>query len=430
MSQLENSPNIQALSPGVRLLEARAVRPKTTCISLLLLTPLLQDPAETAVLASYLTHTCRRFPTRAALAAKLESLYGAEISGDCGRLGEARCLRLSLACLNDALALQREAVSVEALELLLDMLLEPCAADGAFDEAQTRLEQRLCLEDIESEKNDKRAFALQRALETMCADEPYGLSRETLTAGVRALTPASLYEAWQRLLRTARITVLVCGDVDAAPLEAALRARLCAIPGREPAALETVFVEACEDVTELIEEEDVSQSKLVLGFRTGMRDRDDDYAAYRVMADVFGGGPYSRLFSNVRERLSLCYYCSARLVRHKGLLLVQSGVERKNSDVAKAEILRQLAVMQAGEFSDEELAASKKALCDAFSGVGDTPEGLDAYYAQFADGDFLAPEQTAAALAAVTREDVVRAARRVTLDTVYLLAGKDGAPDA
>ena len=115
---------------------------------------------------------------------------------------------------------------------------------------------------------------------------------------------------------------------------------------------------------------------------------------------------------------------------NKGLLLVQSGVERKNSDVAKAEILRQLAVMQAGEFSDEELAASKKALCDAFSGVGDTPEGLDAYYAQFADGDFLAPEQTAAALAAVTREDVVRAARRVTLDTVYLLAGKDGAPDA
>ncbi len=422
---MQNLPNIQVLAPGVRLLEAKAVRPKTTCISLLLLTPLLQDPAEIAVLASYLTHTCKRFPTRSALSAKLESLYGAEISGDCGRLGEARCLRLSLVCLNDARTLQGENVSREALELLLDMLLEPCAKDGAFDEAQTGLERRLCLEDIESEKNDKRAYALQRMLEVMCADEAYGLPRETLLCGVRALTPQSLYAAWRRLLERAQITVLVSGDVDAAPLEAMLKARLSALPGRSPAAIETVFVETCEDISEVVEEEEVGQSKLVLGFRTGMRDRDDDYAAYRVMADVFGGGPYSRLFSNVRERLSLCYYCSARLVRHKGLLLVQSGVERKNSDVAKAEILRQLAVMQAGEFTDEELSASKKALCDAFSGVGDTPEGLDVYYGQLADGGVLSPEQTAAALAAVTREDVVRAAKRVTLDTVYLLAGKE-----
>lgn len=128
---------------------------------------------------------------------------------------------------------------------------------------------------------------------------------------------------------------------------------------------------------------------------------------------------------NVREKLSLCYYCSARLQRQKGLLVVQSGIERKNRDVAFREILRQLKVMQAGEFSDEELTASKKALCDAFTGVGDTPEGLDVYYAQFADGDITTPEALAAGLAAVTREDVVRAANALTLDTVYLLAGKD-----
>ncbi len=385
-----------------------------------------QNPAETTVLASFLAHSCARYPTLSALNARLEELYGALLSGEISRLGEAYCLRLSVDCLADALALDKEAVSRAALELLLELLLEPKASDGKFDEAQLRTEVRLCAEDLESEQNDKRAWALVRMLETMCADEPYGYPRAALLAGVRAVTPESMYRAWRELLKTAQITVQVTGDVDMAPLEALLREKLGGLSDRAPAELSTVFVESCDDVTEVTEEQDVNQSKLVLGFRTGMCDRDDDFYARRVMADLFGGGPYSRLFTNVRERLSLCYYCSARLQRQKGLLVVQSGIERKNRDVAFQEIMRQLHVMQAGEFTDEELTASKKALCDAFAGVGDTPEGLDAYYAQFADGEVTTPEALAAGLAAVTREDVVRVSKALTLDTVYLLAGQDG----
>lgn len=422
---MQTEPKIIRIGEKIRLLEVRSARPKTTCISLLLLTPMHQNPAETTVLASYLAHSCARCPTLSKLNARLESLYGALLSGEISRLGEAYCLRLSVDCLADALAYDGQAVSRDALELLLDLLLEPKMQDGRFDEAQLRTEVRLCAEDLESEQNDKRAWALMRMLEVMCADEPYGYPHEALLSGVRAVTAESMYRAWQELLKTAHITVQVTGDVALEPLEAVLRTRLGALTDRAPAELSTVFVERCDDVTELTEEQDVSQSKLVLGFRTGSVNRDDDFYARRVMADLFGGGPYSRLFMHVREKLSLCYYCSARLQRQKGLLVVQSGIERKNRDVAFREILRQLKVMQAGEFSDEELTASKKALCDAFTGVGDTPEGLDVYYAQFADGDITTPEALAAGLAAVTREDVVRAANALTLDTVYLLAGKD-----
>lgn len=422
---MQTEPKIIRIGEKIRLLEVRSARPKTTCISLLLLTPMHKNPAETTVLASYLAHSCKQFPTLSALNARLESLYGALLSGEISRLGEAYCLRLSIDCLADALALDKEAVSRDALELLLDLLLDPKTENGRFDEAQLRTEVRLCAEDLESEQNDKRAWALVRMLETMCADEPYGYPRDALLTGVRAVTPESMYRAWRELLKTAHITVQVTGDVDFAPLEALVRTRLGALSDRAPAELSTVFVERCDDVTEVTEEQDVNQSKLVLGFRTGMRDRDDDFYARRVMADLFGGGPYSRLFTNVREKLSLCYYCSARLQRQKGLLVVQSGIERKNRDVALNEILRQLHILQAGEFSDEELTASKKALCDAFAGVGDTPEGLDVYYAQFADGEVATPEALTAGLSAVTREDVVRAANALTLDTVYLLAGND-----
>ncbi len=168
---------------------------------------------------------------------------------------------------------------------------------------------------------------------------------------------------------------------------------------------------------------ELNQSKLVLGFRCGMQNADDNFFAQRVMADVFGGGPYSRLFMHVREKLSLCYYCSARLDRRKGILVVQSGIEAKNKQAALDEILKQLSVMQNGEFTDEELAASKAALCDAYRGVNDTPESVDAYYAQFIDTPPQTPEAMVAGIEAVDRAAVTAAAKRLTLDTVYFLKG-------
>ena len=164
---MQTEPKIIRIGEKIRLLEVRSARPKTTCISLLLLTPMHQNPAETTVLASYLAHSCARCQTLSKLNARLESLYGALLSGEVSRLGEAYCLRLSVDCLADALAYDGQAVSRDALELLLDLLLEPKMQDGRFDEAQLRTEVRLCAEDLESEQNDKRAWALMRMLEVM-----------------------------------------------------------------------------------------------------------------------------------------------------------------------------------------------------------------------------------------------------------------------
>ncbi len=419
-------PEVREIGEKIRLLRMKTENTKTTCISLILLTPLGENTAENTVLASYLAHSAKKYPTLAAVNERLEELYGAAFSSDVSKLGEGYRLRLSVTCINDRFALDGEAISAEALDLLLDLLLAPNCENGRFDEKQLRTEIRLCTEDLESELNDKRAYALSRMVEIMCADEVYGLSKAELLESLKSVTPESLYAAWQTLLRTASVSVQVVGDVDFAPLEETLKTRLGALC-RAPVQIETVFVEAAEDVTEQTEEMELNQGKLVLGFRCGMRGADDRFFAERIMADVFGGGPYSRLFMNVREKLSLCYYCSARLDRRKGILAVQSGIENKNKQAALDEILKQLEIMKNGEFTDAELAASKAALCDAYRGVSDTPESVDAYYAQFVDTPPQTPEEVVEGLSAVTREDVVAAAQRLTLDTVYFLQGKEEA---
>ncbi|MFR6298280.1 MAG: insulinase family protein [Acutalibacteraceae bacterium] len=156
-----------------------------------------------------------------------------------------------------------------------------------------------------------------------------------------------------------------------------------------------------------------------------MTDENDDFYSRRIMTDVFGGGPYSRLFMNVREKLSLCYYCSARLIRGKGIIVIQSGIEKENRQKVLDEINRQLDIMKNGEFSDEDFEASKKAICDAYRSFNDTPDALDIYYGTQLTGDIVTPDEAIENFLAVTRDDVKKTACALSLDTVYMLAGTD-----
>ena len=70
-----------------------------------------------------------------------------------------------------------------------------------------------------------------------------------------------------------------------------------------------VRMNAVEDHVRYVEEEmDVSQGKLVMGFTTETHFDDEDSYALTVFNSVYGSGAHSKLFNNVREKLSLAYY--------------------------------------------------------------------------------------------------------------------------
>ena len=182
------------------------------------------------------------------------------------------------------------------------------------------------------------------------------------------------------------------------------------------------------------EEQPVKQGKLVLGYRAGMRDAEAEYPVLRMMTDIFGGGTYSRCFENVREKQSLCYYCSARFLSQKGIVIVQSGIENENAEKAIAEIGKQLQGMAGGDITEEDLQKSVRSMKDAFGTICDNPLDIDGWAAsQLCDPAFQTPDELVERCAAVTREQAVEAAKRMTLDTVFLLKGTltegDSAPD-
>ena len=415
------------IANGVKLLCINSNKFKTNCIKVDFYLPIGEHLAAQNVLTSLMGHTSARYNTFTSFNAKVESLYGADFETGIATIGEKVRIRFSVEIPDDRFSLDGNSIAEETVEFLVDIIKNPHCENGEFDKNATEREVRFTLENIEAEKNDKRSYAVSRLRQLMCQGEPYGIDREKLEKDVRNLDGKKLYDAYADMLRSSTIVITACGGLSEDMLKEKFTQLADSISERNPQQIETVFIKEAKEIRYFKDEMDVNQAKLVIGLRSGMENENDDYFAFRVMTDIFGGGPYSRLFLNVREKMSLCYYCGARLLREKGIIFIQSGIEEENYEKALSEIFNQIDVMKKGEFTDEDFDSSVKALSDAFKGVEDSPVAVCTFYSsQVFDDEIVSGKEYAEKISAVTREQVTECAKRVSIDSVYLLAGEGG----
>ncbi|MDR2686798.1 MAG: insulinase family protein [Oscillospiraceae bacterium] len=426
------SANVTAIAPGVQLCAIRAGRFKTSRLLLQLALPLrLGQPAVTAANAAlpFLLHrSCAAYPRPRMLESRLAELYGAKLSAQVHKQGEAQVLTIALTAIDDRFALAGEAVAEGCANLLLDLLFEPNLEDGLFPERSVALEKRLLAEQLESEEGNKWTYASNRCDALMCSQEAYGLNPKGEKGAVAALTPEDVTGAWRGALEAAPIQFTLVAGSDGEAVREAIAARFAG-QARNPVTPETEFVFAAGEEKFVREEQPIEQAKLFIGLRAGMKDHLDHTFATEIMTDLFGGGPHSKLFLNVREKMSLCYAVGARFSERKGIVTVRAGVDTEKVPEAKAEILRQLQLMKDGDFTDEELATSIRSMCNEIRNGDDTPERVAGWYGIYGMGRYtgalLSREEWCARAQAVTRDEVVAAANGLTLDTIYLLASKN-----
>ena len=408
------------LFEGVELCSVSAKGFKTACASISFVMPLGEKASLYALVPNVLTRSCKKYPDVTSIERKLALLYGAEVIVDVNKSGENHVLRIEASCIDDRFSIDGKSITDECLELLFELVFEPRIENGAFCADDVESEKRLLAERLIAENSDKRAYAKNRCNQLMFENEVYGIHRYGTIADIEKITPAALYAAYNEILKNSKILICVSGG-SFSNVEALAKKY---IAGRTPALNETLYVESCEDVKYEKEQESVKQGKLVMGFRLGMKNGEDNYAARRVMVDLFGGSPHSKLFTVVREKMSLCYYCSAMMFRQKGVMLVQSGIESYNEEKAKNAILAQLEDIKNGNFTDEDIASSVKSLEDGFRSVSDSAESVASWFtSQVCSNEFLYPEDFIEQFKKVTREEIIKAAQDVTLDTVFMLEG-------
>lgn len=416
------------LQKGAEGLFIKNSRFNTTLISYNFYLPLEEEAvASNALLPFILTSCSKKYPDFSKLNYKLAKLYGARLDASAEKYGDFQLLKMTVSVINDRFSLDGESLVKSASELLLGLIFEPNTENGAFLKEDLDREKRKAIEHIKGEISEKRIFAKKRLIEEMYKNEAYGLPKCGTVEDVEKITGESLYKAWENMLKSGFVRVQVVGDTVPAGLFEEISRRFATI-GREnitdcKTSAPTKAVTAPKTVTDYM---DVTQGKLCLGFSTDMCGNDDNTLPLMVMSDIFGGGPYSRLFSNVREKMSLCYYCSSSAVRQKGLLTVESGIEAENAEKAEKEILNQLDIIKKGEFSDFEFESSVKSITDSLNTYNDSQNSIDLWYAIKVNNDKLySPEDIAEKLGHITREDVINAAKGVKLNTVYKLLPKE-----
>ncbi len=420
-----NSMNVSKICKGVKLGYHQTNKFKTTAMSINIVSPLDSHTSEKALLIYLLSRTNKANSTVFEMNRTLAKLYGAIISASVSKSGESLVLSLNLTCLDDRFTLGKDENVESCIKLLFSCLFEPDITPDGFKKENVEREKRLLVQRLESERDDKRIYSLNRMIEEMCKNEAYSLNKFGTKEAIEKATGKSIFDEWKKLLFSCPVQVNYIGPKDEKEIADIIKPYFEKLERKSIIDITTEFLTEAYTPKTVKEKQNVKQGKLVIGYRAGMTYNMDNYAAIKVMTAIFGSGTFSKLFMNVREKMSLCYYCSASLINSKGIIVVQSGVETENAQKALDAITHELEEVKKGNFADETIEQAKLSLCDSLNSVVDNADQIDSWFKSYcAWGEFFSPEKIASDIQNVSREEIIVAAGMVTRDTVFVLESK------
>lgn len=417
-------PQKTALWDSVSLNVINTDKFKTSMIFFSLRTPKDKSlAADRLLLPGILRRGTVEYPSAARLNLELDNLYASTVEIKLSHLGKNELLTFSAEMLDNSFVTDGTDILDGVVKIIAEMILHPITEGECFPADTVKKERANVLDSLKSEINNPKTYAAARCAELLHGDDPEFSSIRELIDGVERTDGASAYRVYKNILNNAALDIYYVGALDSAHVAESIKKHFADFkPNAMPAV--PVSAERFTKLKEITEPFPVSQSKLSLGFRVGVCSKDKNYYAAILFNEIFGGSPASKLFMNVRERLSLCYYCSSHYDSYFGNMTVSSGVDSDNAKLAKAEILAQLEDMKSGRITEYEFSAAKLAFEHYCRQTYDYPFDIFTFYrSRGVLGIETTLEEHLKNIRAVTLDEVIAVANSVTLDTVYLLEG-------
>lgn len=420
---MNNIINRRKIADGVYFSSITDKRYKKNLISVAFSTQLSEDTATENVIVPVLLTKCNsKLPTYKAFNNKMSRLYASGIGGTAGRQYDLQTISFGAYYLDDIYALSGEKMTGIMTDILIDCLTSPVTENGVFSEKFVELEKKTVIDNIETAINDKRSYAIERAMKTICKGEPASVCSYGTVEKAKLITSDSAYKAYRRMLETMPCEIICTGCSDFDGVAEKFAAAFEKI-GRHDIENTTIALSPVKTQTEEVTERlTVNQSKLVLGFKS----HSDDDAALVLLQKIFGGTTSSKLFRNVREKMSLCYYCSAARNDLKGIMLVNSGVENENIEKTKEAVIDQLEEIKNGNFTNEDINFAEMAIKNDFKSVADSAGNVSNWYFDcIRKNEIVTPEEKLGRYLGVSKERIIAAAKSMVLDSVYVLTGNE-----
>nr|WP_322788168.1 pitrilysin family protein [Anaerobacillus alkalidiazotrophicus] len=400
---------------------------KTNTIVLHIKAPLTKETVTKRTLLPYVLQSgTENFSSRQEIRSNLDEIYGATLTADVSKKGENHILSFRMDVVNENYLKDKTPLLEEALKLLAEILLKPVKESGVFQSTIVANEKRNLKQRIQSIFDDKIRYANMRVTEEMCKEEPYGINVWGYEDEIDDVNPEDLYHQYTSMLSNDGFDLYVVGDVKSENIQELVSKYFTFTNnGKQGQNKVANSKKEIEKEHVVIEEQDVKQGKLHIGFRTNTTYQDDDYFAMQMFNGLFGGFSHSKLFINVREKASLAYYASSRFESHKGILMVMSGIEFKNYDQAVTIIKEQLKSMQSGDFTDEEIKQTKAVIKNQLLETVDVAKGfVELLYHNAVGAKSRTIDEWLNGIENVTRDDIINVGKKIQLDTIYFLKGK------
>ena len=415
------------LKGNIRLLNIKSQQFKTSLISIYIKRPLSNDEVTlNPLIPSILKMGSRTFPTQAEISKELQELYGSSFGVGVGKLGEKQILSFKLSLTNDRYL--SESISAKAFSVMMDILLNPLAENGGFVSRYVEIEKDVLRESLLSRINNKGAYALERCIEEMCKGEPYSIHEDGNIEDLDRITPQSLYEQYMKILSESEIDIAITGDMDEAvisEIEQAVEKSFDFRKSEIPAIPRENIYHDVEEVRYITDQMDVSQGKIVLGYRTGVDVKSDEYVPMFLYSVILGGGAHSKLFMNIREKHSLCYSINSFLEKLKGIMFITAGIHTVNFGKTVELIKNEVADMGEGNISENELDFAKKFIRNSLQSLKDSIWSLSDYYNKLNNqGRNESVEEFQEKIEKVSVEDIRKVSSGIQLDTIYFLTKK------
>ena len=393
---------------------------KLSKFSINIITPLKEETATENALISYLMKNgCTKYPNQTALNRYLGLLYGAVLESDVRKNGDNQIISLMAGAISDSYCIDNEPVASKLAQLLCDVLLNP----PAFTEENVNLEKEMLKDAILSNINDKRSYAIDKAVKIACENEPFGICSLGQIERLNAITPETLLKSRENLLKTSAIEIVLCANNFDEEITQIFKKAFSTV-SREGDFVPKTLHSPLSQLKVENEKMDVTQTKLVIVLKSKSKISNEESTALSVMNTLYGGGAYSKLFTNVREKMSLCYYCASISDRLKGIIVADCGTQHTDLEKAKNAIIKEFENIKNGIFTDEELSNTKKSLITSCKAVTDSVNGVMSWHlSNKLTGRNRTPQEEIVSIENITREEVVKMANNFEVSVIYSLIG-------
>lgn len=398
---------------------------KTVSVSMFLSRKLSRsEVTKNSLLSSVLAQGTQNLPTAKDIDRYLKSLYGAAYSVSVQKKGDVQSIAFEFSSLNEKYS--EKGIIKKCFDMMFEFIFNPLTENGGFLKKYVDTEKANLETDIRALINDKREYADFRCVEEMCAGESAAIREIGYIEDLEKINEKNLYEHYKKIITSSPIDIFVVGDVDIDETVAYLKNAFDGVKlDISPVKIEIDKKNAGE-IKYVDESLDVTQGKLSIGLRTGISPLDKDYWALVVGNSVFGSGAHSKLFNNVREKLSLAYYAYSRISRYNSIMLIGSGIEFENFKKAKKEIFFQLESVKKGDFTENDLFVAKQFIINRYKSYSDSPALLkDYYFGNILLGYDVSVDEAIKKVEEVTTEDIIYAFCKISTDTVYFLKGRE-----